>query len=355
MQRQPSLSFLLRLLAVVLAFAGGGSSASDKKTRSLDRTITIFNSCMNRVEILWIHPTTGEESQITAGIIPGTEFALNSFVAHKFVARERPGKDGKCKNEKNVCRHLFFEVSESDDQMFRITEEFEMDVIDTKIKAEQEAADIVSRCKAASKDLLDEAGDDKMALMVAMDEMTKCVEGRVTSSLEKINDEVAFQANVRRDIAAKLENYTCIDDTLNSTEDIDSDNWTSRRDGVKRKVHIKHERPASKIHVIENFIDKEECEAMEEAAKSSLHRATVADGKGGSQLSEHRKAMQAGINVDWTKEKDGDPIARLSRRVYDYTNHVLGLDIEENGQEDLMSIQVSVAGGVACHLAGLLC
>lgn len=43
--------------------------------------------------------------------------------------------------------------------------------------------------------------------------------------------------------------------------------------------------------------------------------------------------------MHWEKEKNGDPIARLSRRVYDYTNYVLGLDIDEHGQEDLMSIQ----------------
>jgi hypothetical protein len=49
------------------------------------------------------------------------------------------------------------------------------------------------------------------------------------------------------------------------------------------------DRPASRVHVIENFISPEECEAMEEAAKPKLHRATVADGKGGSHLSEHRK------------------------------------------------------------------
>jgi hypothetical protein len=49
--------------------------------------------------------------------------------------------------------------------------------------------------------------------------------------------------------------------------------------------------------------------------------------------------MQAGIKVQWDKEAEGDAIARLSRRVYDYTNRVLGLGIEEHGQEDLMSIQ----------------
>merc|ERR1712146_495697 len=78
---------------------------------------------------------------------------------------------------------------------------------------------------------------------------------------------------------------------------------------------------------------------MELAAKPKLHKATVADGKGGSHFSENRKAMQAGIKVHWDKEKSGDPIARLSRRVYDYVDHVLGLGIDEHGQEDLMSIQ----------------
>jgi hypothetical protein len=40
------------------------------------------------------------------------------------------------------------------------------------------------------------------------------------------------------------------------------------------------ERPASKIHVVEDFITEEECRAVEEAAKPILHDATVADGSG---------------------------------------------------------------------------
>ena len=66
--------------------------------------------------------------------------------------------------------------------------------------------------------------------------------------------------------------------------------------------------------------------------------------QGGSRLSENRKAMQAGIKVPWDQEEAGNAIARLSRRVYDYANSVLGLDIEEHGQEDLMSIQYKGRG-----------
>ena len=78
---------------------------------------------------------------------------------------------------------------------------------------------------------------------------------------------------------------------------------------------------------------------MELAAASLLHDATVADGKGGSRLSGNRKAKHTGTSVPW--ETPNHPISKVSRRVYDYTNHVLGLDIDEHGEEDLMSIQYS--------------
>jgi hypothetical protein len=84
---------------------------------------------------------------------------------------------------------------------------------------------------------------------------------------------------------------------------------------------------------------QEECAAMEESAAPTLHHATVVDSKGGSRLLDNSKAMQAGIKVLWQQEKDSNAIARLYRRVYDHTNHVLNLDIKEFGQEDIMSIQ----------------
>ena len=49
--------------------------------------------------------------------------------------------------------------------------------------------------------------------------------------------------------------------------------------------------------------------------------------------------MQAGIQVPWDKEAEGDPIAVVSRRLYTYINDATGYDIQEAGQEDIMSIQ----------------
>lgn len=209
----------------------------------------------------------------------------------------------------------------------------EFEFVDDQIRAKIEAGDLVMECQENAKQLL--ATDAEKA----MDMLVQCVESGVATTLAKANEEISFQANIRKGMAQFMENYTCTDLGLNTTEAIREEKWTMSRDGKPRPVSIMLDRPASKIHVIQDFISQAECDAMEAAAKPQLHRATVADGKGGSTFSEHRKAMQAGITVDWSKEAAGDHIAVLSRRVYDYNNHVLGLDIDEHGQEDLMSIQ----------------
>ena len=320
---------------ILLSLLAASRGSTDTK-----RKFEIKNESPSKVSISWVHPDTGERVLMSQpDVMPGAEFNLDSFVGHAFVVEELPLRDEVVcrKAPKKVCREAFFAVSENDNQFVRITEDFEAIFVDNKIKARQEATDLVTECQAIAKETLGSSNDPSV-VDKAMKDLVVCVEGGVASRLEEVNEEIGFQARVRRSIAEKLENYTCIDEKLESTEDVSVSTWVDKK-GRRRTVHVKHDRPASRIHVIENFISEEECKAMEEQAKPKLHKATVADGRGGSQLSENRKAMQAGIKVPWHLEAKGDHIAQLSRRVYDYVNHVLGLDIEEKGQEDLMSIQ----------------
>jgi hypothetical protein len=212
---------------------------------------------------------------------------------------------------------------------------------DDQIRAKLEAQELVSQCQAAAKSKLSSSSTtaDAALTLLAMDELVACVESGVTKTLSRANEELAFQGKIRKDMAAQMENYTCVDLGLNTSDPVEVSSWSGAKDHKQRSVQIMLDRPASKIRVIENFITQDECKAMEESAAAKLHRATVADGKGGSHFSEHRKAMQAGIRVPWKEEVNENLIARLSRRVYDYTEHVLGLGIQEFGQEDLMSIQ----------------
>jgi len=180
----------------------------------------------------------------------------------------------------------------------------------------------------------------------------ECASEYASGALVGLNKDISFQQKERQHVAGLLENYTCTDPAAPGSLDLYPPyEWKSPHpyryhDPPTIRVRVKLDRHASRVHVLENFIDDEECQAMEDAARSKLHVATTANGKGGSQVSDARKAMQAGIRVPWNKEKDGHPIARISRRVYDYTNHVLGLEIDEHGQEDLMSIQYTGRGRI---------
>jgi 2OG-Fe(II) oxygenase superfamily len=325
--------------------------------RGVNRHIKFINDSGVKLEIYWVNPDTRDTILMSnPHVVVGADFPLDSYVGHEFEIREvADGPNGECRHtnedgtEDKSCRVTYVTVSVNDEQVARITRSFEAVFVDNKIKAEMHASDLIQECQQTAKDKLagtSNASADQSQLV--MEEMLACVESGVATALERVNEEIAFQASVRNDIAATLENYTCVDDTLNSTADILTTTWISpvtnnkgadSRNAIPQtyQVHVKHDRVASKIHVVEQFITPDECVAMEELAAKTLHDATVADGKGGSQLSNHRKAKQAGIKVPWNKPND--PISQLSRRVYDYVNHVLDLEIKENGQEDLMSIQ----------------
>lgn len=212
-----------------------------------------------------------------------------------------------------------------------IKDGIEVAVIDSKTVASNSAKSLLSACKSTAQQLYQ--NDPELSVDSILDSLSDCVEKGIVDEIEKANEEVAFQAQVRTDMAELLEEYTCADETLNTTEPIRTEYWRDM------EVGIMMERSSFKIHTIDNFVTPEECLAVEEVAAPILEDAEVADGSGGGEISESRKAKQAGIKVHWDKEADGDLISRLSRRVFDYVNHVLPFDIKENGQEDLMSIQ----------------
>ena len=333
----PLSSLFSAVLLLVLLLVPIVQSNNNSKKRGVNRHIKILNHSGRKVEVYWVHPSTRETVLMSDPyVVSGAEFPLDSYVGHEFEVRELASdSNGACRDQ--VCRQTYFQVSENDEQVAQINDEFEVEFVDNKIKAELQAADLIKECQTRAKLKLTQAGTDPTKAAAAVDQLLACVETGVATALEAVHEEIAFQASVRKDIAATLENYTCVDHTLNSTKDISTTTWKDPYTNIVHAVHVKHERSASRIHLIENFINDDECEAMAVAAASTLHRATVADGKGGSRLSENRKAMQAGITVPWNN--NDHPIARLSRRVYNYTEHVLHLGIDERGQEDLMSIQ----------------
>lgn len=177
----------------------------------------------------------------------------------------------------------------------------------------------------------------------ALNLFSNCILNTVAGEIERKNEEISFLAKVRTDLANHFEHYTCNDYDLPSSQAEYISKWVNSH-GQSHIVKVLHQRPASRIHVIENFISEQQCATTEKEAKKTLHHATVADGKGGSEYSPSRKAMQAGVSIPWHLEKEDNCLVSLLRKIYEYTNDVLGLNIEGNGQEDLMSIQYTGRG-----------
>lgn len=346
----PSLSASLSLVHLLLAATGTLLFLPTLTLAGRDsaRSINIINESGHKVVINWIHPDTGERVlQSNPHIFNGATFSLNSFATHMFEASELPKKDGECGDGEDeegddTCKVGFFTVNYNDEQIVFIKPGMEVTHQDNKSVARDMANSLLETCQQKA---LTSLASNKTTPQKAITSLTSCVSESVSTQMEEKNDEIAFQTQVRKQMGELYENYTCADHDLPTTEAVRSDYWRDPQDPRKHlPVDIMLDRPASKIHVVQNFITPEECQAMEDQAKPKLHKATVANGKGGSELSPNRKAMQAGIKIPWHLEDEAHPLTTISRRVYDYVNHVLDLDIEEHGQEDLMSIQYEGRG-----------
>jgi hypothetical protein len=208
---------------------------------------------------------------------------------------------------------------------------FIIDHTDTGSIALVSASKIVDTCLQNTKTALPSSlsDQDKSA---AIELMSSCIQSSTAKQIEIAHEEVQFQSEIRTDMSHMLENYTCYDETLPTSKAKTTANWMARH------VDVMLDRPSAKIHFISDFITQEECDAIHWEVKDDLKDADVSDGKGGRTLDPGRSAKTAPIrNVnDATHAR---LIEQLSRRIYNYTNHVLPFNVTDEGQQDLMFIQ----------------
>lgn len=317
------------------------------------------------LSIHWVHPRTGTVTLLKNEISPHFEFTLNSFVGHNFeIWQELDPSTGLCGSGDGKCNKIgYISVKEEPEESF---------IIKNTVKIEKPLREVVSLQDPTIEELLDEIdlenvvdptesikfckieAYDKMVLLDNMSndydyklkqinqELHDCITVGLAPRIKASEDEIVFERNLRVQASDIAENFTCVNTDLESSPDVETEDWSSPKDGVTRTIHKKLHRPASKIHVVSNFASPEECQAIGDEAQGKLHQASTADGKGGAKVSAARKAMQAGITPKFDahgEPTDGNLIATLSQRVYEYTNHVLDLNITHHGQEPLMSIQ----------------
>jgi len=327
-------------------------------------TLSFRNESDDYLSIHWVDPRTQKATLIKGNILPRSTFTLNSSQSHRFeVWQELNPETGLCgSGDDEKCSQTGdFQVTEPTKQVFLIKEGVQIETVktfqvsmsdkkkglidDIDLNAVEDPIDTLTACKERATQRfteLYEIDDDEHLMNEIQDELHDCMTVGLAPRIKASDDEVEFERSLRLQASNIAENFTCVNIDLESSPDVITEEWISEKDSVTRIVHKKMERPASRIHVVENLASPEECKAMEVEAEKDLHVATTADGKGGSKVSPGRKAMQASIRPKFTK--DGEPldnnlISFLSGRVYEYTNHVLDTNITHHGQEPLMSIQ----------------
>ncbi|KAL3917461.1 MAG: hypothetical protein SGILL_004701 [Bacillariaceae sp.] len=322
----------LALVAVRSASIGSSDQTIFATRKPQQSTVEIVNDSGKTLVVEWIHPLTGEATKLYNGLISGESTVFNTYVNHTFALHEEDC-DADADNEIESCPVRFLTVGESDGQVARVQRGLTISFSKHDEATRLESNGVVLECKEQARKNVASGIDPGKA----MEDLARCLNENTAKAFQKKNDKIAGERQSRLAISARMENYTCADSDRESSEPVETHEW--KHDNVTRKVLVMHNRQASQIHVLEDFVSAEECEAIKEAAAPKLHRGTVADGSGGHKLSDSRKAWQAGIQVPWHKESQGNPIAGVVRRLYDYTNHAVGYNLTVEGQEDLMSIQ----------------
>jgi len=314
-------------------------------SRGIERTININNFTGRKFEVHWIHPHTNElVKQSTSAIFNGATFTLNSFVSHAFAATEVPhSKTQQCSgvNGTDACANAYFAVTDSDNQVINVLENFVVQHLDDASRARNNANEVTSVCEKMAKKKVDSLRTaDMNEIKVIMEAMSVCIEDGVAQKIEKLNDEISFQASVRTSMGGLLEDYTCDDHGMPSTTPVETKVWRDKI-GRTRNVDVMLERDSAKIHFIKEFISEEECQAVKNEVGDRLYVATVANESGGSRVSPNRKALQGSIRIPW--QNDG-AIARVGHRIYEYTNQATWYNLGLEGQEDLMIIKYNGRG-----------
>ena len=192
----------------------------------------------------------------------------------------------------------------------------------------QELSDITRYCYSSSID--------------TQQQFLQCMATNVMNDITALSDAKSKMEVYSSLISGRLRNYTCIDESLQTSTPIYTYNTTLQYRGMDREyeVNVLLDKNHSKIWTVDNFVSKDECDVLVEHGTPKLRRATVAAADGSSVVSESRKANQAGYK--FSGPLSDDPLGELYQRLLNMTNAHTGFQLQRGGQEEFTIIQYNV-------------
>jgi hypothetical protein len=166
-------------------------------------------------------PDTRQGSLMSSpNILSGADFALNSYMGHEFEIRELPSlkSGGVCtQRDDQTCGNGSFAVSENNEQLITVKKGIIIDFLDDQIRAKLEAKEIIEHCqiKANAKLLIalnnsKNTNTNQIEIQKSMDALVDCVQGGMTDTLAKANEEINFQTKIRTGMAEMMVRYVTL-------------------------------------------------------------------------------------------------------------------------------------------------
>ena len=174
------------------------------------------------------------------------------------------------------------------------------------------------------------------------DQFLPCMATNIIDDIYSLSVVKQEMQNYIDSISGRLRNYTCIDESMQTSSPIYTYNTTLQYRGMDREyeVNVLLDKNHSKIWTVDNFVSKEECDVFIEHGTPKLQRAAVVDEYGAGIVSENRKANQA--DYYFSGPISEDPLSELYQRVLNMTNTHTGFSLERAGQNGFSIIQYAV-------------
>jgi hypothetical protein len=294
----------------------------------------IFNHAGAPIDLYWINTFQKSEvpgelnlvQQTEGAIRNASDFSINSYNTHEFLVRfsnHKKGVEARFKKGPREERITVYYSKEKGMYVKQVT------------KLEELVDTVRDAAKSCNKN------DD--------DEFSACVGGAVIKDVQDVVDSKSQLIKYRNLMSDKLRNYTCSDTELETSEALSS--YTIDLSGESYTVNSLLDSSHAKIWVVNDLLGDDECNVLMNHARPRLQRATTARQDGTSEISESRKAWQAGYKFSSAKPED-DKLYSLYKRVVDITNKHTGYNLGLDGQDGLTVIKYNPADQYKPHCDG---
>jgi hypothetical protein len=216
-------------------------------------------------------------------------------------------------------------------------------------------SDNKSRAMDKAKDALEACNSIVSTMMTndvnQIDQLTECFHQQIKRKIDESDDEVKFQTSVRKDISSRLRKYICRPSSASgtfvnstTTESVRNTTWSYNSDrksiGISHPVHILFESDHSSVRLVKDFITKDKCLRIIEAAKAAEALDTTSSI---TSLVEHAPKNQRIVNITSRLREQNDPtVNQFLTKVSMLLKSTIGLEIDHYTTKDdaLMNIRI---------------